>query len=180
MTVASPTTSAATYSSNEPSSQLHVNTILSKLVEAKGSDLHLTSGLPPTIRVDGSLRPLEGFEVLTPSKVRDLVYEILSQKVRERFENNLELDTSHVVPGVGRFRLNVFQQRDAVGAVFRAIPFDIVSLDDLGLPPTVRQFADLPRGLVLVHRPHGLGQIDHTGRPHRHHQRHQALAHNVG
>ncbi len=127
-------------------------------MEAKGSDLHLTAGLPPTIRVDGSLRPLEGFEVLTPSKVRDLVYEILSQKVRERFENNLELDTSHVVPGVGRFRLNVFQQRDAVGAVFRAIPFDIVSLDDLGLPPTVRQFADLPRGLVLCTGPTGSGK----------------------
>ena len=135
-----------------------MNQILSKLVEAKGSDLHLTAGLPPTIRVDGSLRPLEGFEVLTPSKVRDLVYEILSQKVRERFENNLELDTSHVVPGVGRFRLNVFQQRDAVGAVFRAIPFEIVSLDDLGLPPTVRQFADLPRGLVLCTGPTGSGK----------------------
>jgi twitching motility protein PilT len=155
----SPTTSAATYAANEDTqSQLHVNQILSKLVEAKGSDLHLTAGLPPTIRVDGSLRPLEGFEVLTPSKVRDLVYEILSQKVRERFENNLELDTSHVVPGVGRFRLNVFQQRDAVGAVFRAIPFDIVSLEDLGLPPAVHQFADLPRGLVLCTGPTGSGK----------------------
>jgi len=155
----SPATSAASYSgNNDAPAQLHVNTILSKLVEAKGSDLHLTSGLPPMIRVDGSLRPLEGFEVLTASRVRDLVYEILSQKVRERFENNLELDTSHVVPGVGRFRLNVFQQRDAVGAVFRAIPFEIVSLDDLGLPPTVRQFADLPRGLVLCTGPTGSGK----------------------
>ena len=70
----------------------------------------------------------------------------------------MELDTSHVVPGVGRFRLNVFQQRDAVGAVFRAIPFDIVSLEDLGLPAAVRQFADLPRGLVLCTGPTGSGK----------------------
>ena len=75
------------------------------------------------------LRPLEGFDVLIPSKVRDLVYEILSQKIRTRFEDQLEMDTSHVVPGVGRFRVNVFQQRDSVGAVFRAIPFEIMSLE---------------------------------------------------
>jgi twitching motility protein PilT len=152
-------TSAASFSAGEErSGDLHVNQILFKLVEAKGSDLHLTAGLPPTIRVDGSLRPLEGFDVLTPTKIRDLVYEILSQKVRERFETNLELDTSHVVPAVGRFRLNVFQQRDSVGAVFRAIPFEIISLDDLGLPPTVRAFAELPRGLVLCTGPTGSGK----------------------
>ena len=154
-----PATSAATYTDlDEGPAPLHVNQILSKLVAARGSDLHLTSGRPPMIRVDGSLRALEDFDELTASSVRDLVYEILSQKVRERFENNLELDTSHVVPGVGRFRLNVFQQRDAVGAVFRAIPFEIVSLEDLGLPPAVRQFADLPRGLVLCTGPTGSGK----------------------
>ena len=155
----SPATSAATFTGAEAGpAQLHVNQILSRLVEARGSDLHLTAGRPPMIRVDGSMRALEDFEELTPSKVRDLIYEILSQKVRERFENNLELDTSHVVPGVGRFRLNVFQQRDAVGAVFRAIPFKIVSLEDLGLPPAVRQFAELPRGLVLCTGPTGSGK----------------------
>jgi twitching motility protein PilT len=137
---------------------IHVNQMLVKLVESRGSDLHLTAGRPPMIRVDGSLGPMEGFDVLTPSKIRDLVYEILAQRVRERFENNLELDTSHVVPGVGRFRLNVFQQRDAVGAVFRAIPFEIKSLEELGMPAAVRQFADLPRGLVLVTGPTGSGK----------------------
>jgi twitching motility protein PilT len=137
---------------------LHVNQILVKVVEARGSDLHLTAGRPPMARIDGELMPMEGFEELTPSAVRDLIYEILSQKLRERFENNLELDTSHVVPNVGRFRLNVFQQRDSVGAVFRSIPFEILSLDQLGMPKSVRQFADLPRGLVLVTGPTGSGK----------------------
>ena len=127
-------TSAASSPAGTRTSQLHMNQMLVKLVEFKGSDLHLTAGLPPMIRVDGALLPMEGFEVMTPSKVRDLVYEILSQRIRERFETNLELDTSHVVPGVGRFRLNVFQQRDSVGAVFRAIPFEIMSLGQLGVP----------------------------------------------
>jgi len=137
---------------------VNVDQMLRGLVERGGSDLHLTAGLPPMIRLDGDLQALEGFEVLIPSKIRDIVYEILSQKVRERFENNLELDTSHVIPGVGRFRVNVFQQRDAVGAVFRAIPFEILSLDQLGMPGSVRQFAELPRGLVLVTGPTGSGK----------------------
>ncbi len=137
---------------------LHVNQILVKVVEARGSDLHLTAGRPPMARIDGELLPMEGFDVLTPSTVRDLIYEILSQKLRERFETNLELDTSHVVPTVGRFRFNVFQQRDSVGAVFRTIPFEILSLDKLGMPKSVRQFADLPRGLVLVTGPTGSGK----------------------
>ena len=137
---------------------LHVNQILAKVVEARGSDLHLTAGRQPMARLDGGLVPLEDFEVLNPSMVRELVYEILSQKLRERFENNLELDTSHIVPGIGRFRLNVFQQRDAVGAVFRTIPFEILSLEQLGMPPSVRQFAELPRGLVLVTGPTGSGK----------------------
>jgi twitching motility protein PilT len=156
---AAPSTGAAVVPGlgDEPPS-VHVNQMLTNVVEFGGSDLHLTAGLPPMMRLDGTLQPLEGFEVLTPSKIRDLVYAILSQRIRERFENNLELDTSHVVPNVGRFRLNVFQQRDAVGAVFRTIPFEIMSLEQLGLPPAVRQFADLPRGLVLVTGPTGSGK----------------------
>jgi len=138
--------------------ELSVNRMLARLVELRGSDLHLSVGLPPVVRVDGDLRPLEGFEVLTGSKLRDLVYAILPQRARERFEDNLELDTSHVVPGVGRFRVNVFQQKDAVGAVMRAIPFKILSLEELGIPHQVRQFAELPRGLVLVTGPTGSGK----------------------
>ncbi|HET9060050.1 MAG TPA: PilT/PilU family type 4a pilus ATPase [Acidimicrobiales bacterium] len=142
----------------EPQTEVHINQMLSKLVELGGSDLHLTSGLPPMIRLHGSVQPLEGFDSLTPSKLRDLIYNILPQRIRERFENTLELDTSHVVPGVGRFRVNVFQQRDSVGAVLRSIPFEIKTLDQLGVPPAVAQFAELPRGLVLVTGPTGSGK----------------------
>jgi twitching motility protein PilT len=138
--------------------EMHVNQMLARLVELRGSDLHLTAGLPPMVRVDGDLRPLEGFEVMIPSKLRDVLYAILPQRIRERFEANLELDTSHVVPNVGRFRVNLFQQRDSVGAVMRAIPFKILGLDELGIPNQVRQFAELPRGLVLVTGPTGSGK----------------------
>ncbi len=137
---------------------LSLNQMLAEAVAQRASDLHMTAGLPPTIRVDGDLRPLEGYEPLNPSQVRDLVYAVLSNKLRERFEEEQELDTSHVVPGVGRFRMNVFQQRDAVGAVLRSIPFEIRSLEELGMPPSVAQFAELPRGLVLVTGPTGSGK----------------------
>jgi twitching motility protein PilT len=155
----SPETSAARFPGEEDGlGSLHVNQMLIRVVEERGSDLHLTAGLPPMMRVDGALRPIEGFEVMRPSATRDLIYEILSQRLRERFERDLELDTSHVVPGVGRFRLNVFQQRDAVGAVFRVIPFELKTLEELGIPSSVRQFAELPRGLVLVTGPTGSGK----------------------
>ena len=150
--------SGAASSGADVETEVHVNQMLQRLVDIRGSDLHLTSGLPPMARVDGDLRPMEGFGELKASKVRDLLYAILAQRVRERFENNLELDTSHVVPGLGRFRLNVFQQRDSVGAVFRSIPFEIKTLEQLGIPSSVAQFAQLPRGLVLVTGPTGSGK----------------------
>jgi twitching motility protein PilT len=92
------------------------------------------------------------------SEIRRMVYAILTSKQREKFEAELELDTSHAIPGAGRFRLNVFQQRDSVGAVMRAIPYEIVPLDQLGLPGSVAQFAELPRGLLLVTGPTGSGK----------------------
>jgi twitching motility protein PilT len=101
---------------------------------------------------------MDGYEPLTPSETRRLVYGILTQRQRERFEADLELDTSHSVPNVGRFRLNVFVQRDSVGAVLRAIPFRIVPLEKLGIPATVGDLAHLPRGLVLVCGPTGSGK----------------------
>jgi len=153
-----PSGGAALSDAGDAPRPVHVNQMLVELIECRGSDLHLSAGLPPMVRVDGALRALEGFDVLTPSNIRDLIYEVLSQRIRERFENDLELDTSHVVPGLARFRLNVFQQRDAVGAVFRAIPFDIKTLTELGIPPQVAQFAELPRGLVLVTGPTGSGK----------------------
>jgi twitching motility protein PilT len=137
---------------------LNVNQLLEKLLEVKGSDLHLTAGSPPTVRVNGELRPLSELDPLKPSQIREVLYAVITQKQREKFENDLELDTSYTLPGRSRFRMNVFLQRDSVGAVLRAIPYEIVPFAQLGLPPSVEQFADLPRGLVLVTGPTGSGK----------------------
>jgi twitching motility protein PilT len=138
--------------------ELHVNTLLAQVVELRGSDLHLAVGLPPCARVDGSLLPLEGYRALNGSEIRRMVFAILTQRQRERFEGELELDTSHSIPGLGRFRVNVFLQRDSVGAVMRVIPNQVVPFESLGLPSAVAQFAELPRGLVLVCGPTGSGK----------------------
>ncbi|HEX3541358.1 MAG TPA: PilT/PilU family type 4a pilus ATPase [Acidimicrobiales bacterium] len=138
--------------------ELHVNTLLAQVVELRGSDLHLTVGLPPCARIDGALCPLDGYEPLNGSEVRRMVFAILTQRQRERFEADLELDTSHSIPGLGRFRVNVFLQRDSVGSVMRVIPNEVVPFESLGLPASVVQFADLPRGLVLVTGPTGSGK----------------------
>jgi twitching motility protein PilT len=138
--------------------ELHVNDLLARVVELGGSDLHLTVGIHPSVRVHGKITPLTEFPKLNGSEIRRMMYAVLTQKQRERFETDLELDTSHSIPGVGRFRVNVFLQRDSVGAVMRVIPYEIVPLDRLGLPPSVRQFAELPRGLVLVTGPTGSGK----------------------
>ncbi len=137
---------------------LHVNHLLERVLAAGGSDLHLTAGSHPVIRVHGELRSLPDFPVLNGSMIRQMVYAILPQKARERFEDDLELDTSYTVPGLSRFRVNVFLQRNSVGVVMRVVPFEIVPFDDLGLPDSVRTFADLPRGLVLVTGPTGSGK----------------------
>ncbi|MGH9177088.1 MAG: PilT/PilU family type 4a pilus ATPase [Acidimicrobiales bacterium] len=138
--------------------ELHVNDLLERVVDLGGSDLHLTSGIPPSVRVHGDIKPLTEFPVMTASEIRRMIYAILTQKQRERFENDLELDTSHSVPGLGRFRVNVFLQRDAVGSVMRVIPFEVVPFEKLGLPQAALQFAHLPRGLVLVTGPTGSGK----------------------
>jgi twitching motility protein PilT len=123
---------------------------LEQVIATGASDLHLTSGLPPMIRVNGHLRPIRGYRRLEAKDLQELLYSILNQKQRETFEENLELDVSYSLPGKARFRVNVFRQRDAMGSVMRLIPFEIKSIDDLGLPPVVREFSKLRRGLVLV------------------------------
>jgi twitching motility protein PilT len=138
--------------------ELHLNDLLLRLLELDGSDLHLSAGAEPAVRIHGELRRLTEFPVLNPSEIRRMVYAVLTQKQREKFEDNLELDTSHSIPGKGRFRLNVLVQRDSVGAVLRSIPNDIVPLESLGLPTRVGEFAELPRGLVLVTGPTGSGK----------------------
>ena len=142
----------------ELDTELHVNDLLLRVVDLGGSDLHLTAGVHPSVRVHGEIKPLTEFPVMNGSEVRRMIYAILTQKQRERFEEDLELDTSHSVPGVGRFRVNVFLQRDSMGCVMRVIPFQVVPFADLGLPESVLQFANLPRGLVLVTGPTGSGK----------------------
>jgi twitching motility protein PilT len=120
------------------------------VIEGEGSDLHLTAGLPPMIRINGELRAIKGYRKLLPKDLQELLYSMLSQKQREIFEEKLELDISYSLPGKARFRVNIFQQRDSLGAVMRLIPFDIRTVEQLGLPPVVGEFARLRRGLVLV------------------------------
>ncbi len=145
-------------SADFPEEALHVNTLLSILVDREGSDLHLTAGSPPQLRIHGMLQKLEEFGVMKPADIRRMVYAILTEKQREKLEEVLELDASHPLVGKGRFRLNVFFQRDAIGAVFRAIPDEIKPLEDLGVPKVVGEFADYARGLVLVTGPTGSGK----------------------
>src|SRR3954453_7014501 len=132
--------------------------ILLKVVEHKASDLHITSGAPPTIRVRGSLVPLEGMPNLTPTDTREIIYAILSSSQRQALETDWQLDFAYSVPGVGRFRVNTFFQRGTLGAAFRLIPSATVPIEQLGLPPVIRGFASKPRGIVLVTGPTGSGK----------------------
>ncbi|MCA1850287.1 MAG: type IV pilus twitching motility protein PilT [Acidobacteria bacterium] len=132
--------------------------LLKKLAEFGGSDLHVTTNTPPQIRVDGHLRPLEGYKVLTSADTKQLAYSVLTDAQKHRFEENLELDFSFGVKGLSRFRANIFNQRGAVGAVFRAIPYEIKPFEALGLPSVVKTLCDKPRGLILVTGPTGSGK----------------------
>jgi twitching motility protein PilT len=138
--------------------QVPIPELLGKLLEMNGSDLHLTAGTPPTVRVHGELERLMDYPPLSPRALQGMIYAILPQKMRERFEQELELDMSYSLPGRARFRVNVYMQRDAVGAVFRVIPFEIKNLDDLGLPPVCADLARFPRGFVVVTGPTGSGK----------------------
>jgi len=138
--------------------QVPIPELLGKLLEMNGSDLHLTAGTPPTVRVHGELERLQDYPMLSPRALQGMIYAILPQKMRERFEQELELDMSYSLPGRARFRVNVYMQRDAVGAVFRVIPFEIKNLDDLGLPPVCADLARFPRGFVVVTGPTGSGK----------------------
>ncbi|MGI8874012.1 MAG: PilT/PilU family type 4a pilus ATPase [Egibacteraceae bacterium] len=142
----------------EQEAALDLDRALTMLMDSGGSDLHLTAGLPPMIRLHGELEPLDGFPKLTPPELQKTLYSILTQRQRERFENELELDISYSIPQIARFRVNVFQQRDAIGSVMRLIPYEIKPLAELGIPAQVANFAYLPRGFVLVTGPTGSGK----------------------
>jgi twitching motility protein PilT len=143
---------------NESAPQISLSELLRKLSELKGSDLHVTTGSAPQIRVDGHLNPLVGYRTLTSADTKQLAYSVLTDAQKHRFEENLELDFSFGVKGLSRFRANLFNQRGAVGAVFRAIPYEIKPFEELGLPAVVKQMCDKPRGLILVTGPTGSGK----------------------
>ncbi|GHG52238.1 hypothetical protein GCM10011331_16720 [Flavimobilis marinus] len=136
---------------------LDIDHLLQEMVSSGASDLHLTAKAPPMVRRNGSLVPLE-YPVIDGESLRRTLYSVLKQRQREQFEANLELDFSYSVPGVARFRVNMYQQRETVGAAFRVIPFEIKALEELGVPGVVANFAGLPRGLVLVTGPTGSGK----------------------
>src|ERR687889_2050297 len=138
--------------------QLSLSDLLKKLIELGGSDLHLTTNSPPQVRVDGTLRALEGFRQLSSADTKSLAYSVLTDAQKHRFEESLELDFSFGVRGLSRFRANLFNQRGAVGAVFRAIPYEIKSFETLNLPSVVQKLCDRPRGLILVTGPTGSGK----------------------
>ncbi|MGI8863033.1 MAG: type IV pilus twitching motility protein PilT [Solirubrobacteraceae bacterium] len=132
--------------------------VLMEVVDRRASDLHLTAGAPPMVRVRGRLTAMDGYPVLTPTDTREIVYSILSNAQRQKLENHWQIDFAYQIPGAARFRVNAYFQRSALGAAFRLIPFEITPLETLGLPPVVAEFAQKPRGLVLVTGPTGSGK----------------------
>lgn len=138
-------------------SDITLSELLKKMIEMGGSDLHITTNSPPQVRVDGVLRPLD-YPEMTPAETKQLAYSVLTDAQKHRFEETLELDFSFGIKGLSRFRANIFNQRGAVGAVFRAIPYEIRSFDQLGLPAVVESLCAKPRGLILVTGPTGSGK----------------------
>ncbi|HET6498571.1 MAG TPA: PilT/PilU family type 4a pilus ATPase [Coriobacteriia bacterium] len=136
----------------------HIDDLLRMMIERGGSDLHITVGSPPGFRLRGELVPLENGKPLQPRDTMEMILSLLSEDQRRRFETELELDFAYSIPGVSRFRANVFQQRNSMGAVFRVIPLQIPTLEELALSKVCRYLADRPRGLVLVTGPTGSGK----------------------
>ena len=136
---------------------LTLGDLLRKLIEMSGSDLHITTNSPPQIRVHGVLHALD-LPPLTPAESKQLVYGVMTDAQKHRFEEDLELDFSFGLKGLARFRGNCFNQRGSVAAVFRVIPWEIKSFEDLHLPPIVARLCERPRGLVLITGPTGSGK----------------------
>src|SRR2546427_294791 len=130
--------------------------LLQLMVDRRASDLHLTSGTYPQLRIDGSLNQLTQFEVLTPQDTQRLSYSVLNEGQKQKFEEENELDLSFGIQGLARFRCNVYRQRGAVGCAIRVIPYKIRSFDELGLPQIAQQLAARPKGLIRVTGPTGI------------------------
>jgi len=135
----------------------NLHQLLKAIIEKGASDLHITTGSPPQLRIDGRLVPLKT-PPLTPVETRQLCYSVLTDAQKHKFEEDSELDLSFGVKGLSRFRANIFMQRGAVAGAFRTIPFKILSFSELGLPKVVAELANRPRGLVLVTGPTGSGK----------------------
>jgi twitching motility protein PilT len=149
--------------------------LLKVMLDKGASDLHITTATPPQLRIDGDLVPLRT-EALTPVDTKQLCYSILTDAQKLRFEEDQELDLSFGVKNLARFRANIFMQRGAVAGAFRLVPFNLIPLEDLGLPPVVMELCEKPRGLVLVTGPTGSGKsttlasmIDRINQRHRAH-----------
>ncbi len=132
--------------------------VLTKMVEVRASDVHLTAGFPPAVRVRGRIVPMDDYPPLSPQETREIVYSILNDSQRKRFENQQQLDFAYAIPGVARFRVNCFFQRGAISAAFRLIPTEILGLESLGLPLVLEEFTRKPRGFVLLTGPTGSGK----------------------
>jgi twitching motility protein PilT len=135
-----------------------IDDLLEQMVGLNASDLHVTTDSPPVYRVRGEILRAEGFDPLTPDDTRSLMYRILSSEQQKIFEQKRQLDFAYALPGIARFRVNVYYQRESVGAAFRLIPQEIKALEELGLPAVLHTFAEKPRGIVLVTGPTGSGK----------------------
>jgi twitching motility protein PilT len=135
-----------------------IDELLERMVEANASDLHVTTGTPPAIRVRGEMERLDGYSALMPEETQQLLYRILSSEQQKHFELNRQLDFSYSLPGLARFRVNVYFQRESIGAAFRLIPTELKTLEELGIPESLHALAEKPRGLVLVTGPTGSGK----------------------
>jgi twitching motility protein PilT len=137
--------------------KVNLHQLLRAMIEKGASDMHITTGSPPLLRIDGAIVPLK-LSPLSPVETKQLCYSVLTEEQKIQFEKNKELDLSFGVKNLSRFRANIFMQRGAVSGAFRSIPFKILTFDELGLPPSVAALAVKPRGLVLVTGPTGSGK----------------------
>ncbi|MDP6243950.1 MAG: ATPase, T2SS/T4P/T4SS family, partial [Myxococcota bacterium] len=137
---------------------MDLNEVLKVALRGGASDIHLKSGLPPMFRVDGALVPLKNSERLMPEEIQKMALAIMNPIQKERFEETREVDLAYGIPGLGRFRVNAFQQRGSVGIVFRVIPFGVKSLEHLHLPKVIESVAMEQRGLILVTGTTGSGK----------------------
>jgi twitching motility protein PilT len=135
-----------------------IDQLLEQMAGRNASDLHITAGSPPAVRVRGHLERLEDIPELTAEDTQELLYRILSTEQQKRLEIDRQIDLAYSLPGVARFRVNVYFQREALGAAFRVIPTEIKSLEELNLPPSLHELGNKPRGLVLVTGPTGSGK----------------------